>query len=197
MVNEVYEFMTAVRGYHYYKTYWNPVCNQRLYCSHEVGKLFDPFVIKVCKDDGEIVGHLSMEISRIMKFLLDRGFTATAHLTPTYYRRSLLIQCGLKIPCKMAIAIDIRTKRPQEVLDRYKELVHSLYFEPADGEDIVGLFQKKNQDAFPAQAVPRKHKCEPEKRSTKDESGLKDIRIFFTCTIRMTKKVLDVKVIMV
>ena len=107
MVNEIYEFMTAVRGYHYYKTYWNPVCNQRLYCSNEVGKLFDPFVIKVCKNDGEIVGHLSLEISRIMKFLLDRGFTATVHLTSTYYRRYLLIQCGLKIPCKMAIAMDI------------------------------------------------------------------------------------------
>ena len=91
MVNEIYEFMTAVRGYHYYKTYWNPVCNQTLYCSNEVGKLFDPFVIKVCKNDGEIVGHLSLEISRIMKFLLDRGFTATVHLTSAYYRRYLLI----------------------------------------------------------------------------------------------------------
>ena len=74
MANEVYEFMTAVRAYH-----WNPICNQTVYCLHEVGNPFDPFAIKVCKDDGEIVGHLHMEISRITKFLLDRGFTSTVH----------------------------------------------------------------------------------------------------------------------
>ena len=128
-----------------------------------------------------------MEISRITKFLLDRGFTSTVHLTSAYYRRSPLIQSGLEIPCKIAIAMDIWTKRQQEVLYRYKELVCSFYFEPPDGEDIVGSFQKKDQDALPAQVVPRKHKSEPEKRSSKDEYGLKDIR-FFTCTTRKIKK---------
>ena len=195
MANEVYEFMTAVRGYHYYKTYWNLVCNQTLYCSHEVGNPFDPFAIKVCKDDGEIVGYLPMETSRITKFLLDRGCTSTEHLAPEYYRRSSLMQGGLEIPCKMAVTMDIWTKWQHEVLDRYKELVYSLYFEPPDGEDIVGSFQKKDHDALLAQLVPRKRKSEPENRSTNDESGLKDIR-FFTCTTRKTKKVLNVKITM-
>ena len=126
MANEVYEFKTAVRGYHYYKTYWNAVCNQTRYCSHEVGNPSDLFAIKMCKDDGEIVGHLPMEISRITKFLLVRGFTLTVHLTSTYHGRSPLMQGGLEIPCKMATAMDIRTKRQQEVLDCYKELVYSL-----------------------------------------------------------------------
>ena len=120
MANQVYEFMTAVRGYHSYKTYWDPVCNQTLYSSHEVGNPFDPFAIKVCNDDGEIVVHLLIEISRIRKFLLDRGFTSTVHLTSTYYRRSPLMESGLEIPCKIAIAMDIQTKRQQEVLDRYE-----------------------------------------------------------------------------
>ena len=31
-------------------------------------------------------------------------------------------------------------------------------------------------------------KSEPEKRSMKDESGLKDIKSFFTCTARKAKK---------
>ena len=60
-------------------------------------KPFDPFAIKVCKADGEIVGHFPMEISRIMKFLLDWALTSTVHLTSTYYRRSLLMQGGLEI----------------------------------------------------------------------------------------------------
>ena len=50
------------------------------------------------------------------------------------------MQGGLEIPCKMVITMDIRTKRQQEVLDRYKELVNNFYFEPPDGEDIVGSF---------------------------------------------------------
>ena len=57
------------------------------------------------------------------------------------------MQGGLEIPSKMAVAMDIRTKWQQEVLDRYKELVYGLYFEPTDGEDVVGSFQKKDQDA--------------------------------------------------
>ena len=107
MANEVYKFMTAVRGYHYYKTYWNPVCSQILYCSHEVGNPFDLFAIKVCKDDGEIVGQLPMENSRITKLLLDRGFTLTVHLTSAHYRRSPLMQGGLETPCAIALAMDI------------------------------------------------------------------------------------------
>ena len=94
----------------------------------------------------------------------------------------------------MAIAMDIRTKRQQEVLDRYKELVYSLYFEPMDSENIVGSFQTKDQDALPTLVIPRKRKSEPEKWSSKDESVLKEIS-FFICTTRKTKKVLDVKVI--
>ena len=98
------------------------------------------------------------------------------------------MQDGLEIPCKMAIAMDIPTKRQQEVLDCYKELVYSRYFEPTEGEDIVGLFQKKDQDALPGQVVLRKCKSQPENQSTKNESGLKDIRSFFTCTTRKAKK---------
>ena len=45
------------------------------------------------------VGHLSMEISRTTKFLIDRGATVTAELTSDHYRRSPLIQGGIEIPC--------------------------------------------------------------------------------------------------
>ena len=41
---------------------WNPVCNQTLDTSHEAGNPFDLFATKVCKDDGDILGHLTMEI---------------------------------------------------------------------------------------------------------------------------------------
>ena len=81
--NTVYEFKSAVRGYHFYRKDWKPVCNQLLFCSYEVGNPFDPFAIKV------IVGHLPMEISRITKFLLDRGFAASLTLTSMHYRQEV------------------------------------------------------------------------------------------------------------
>ena len=52
------------------------------------------FVIKVC-DDVKIIGHLSIEISRPKKYLLDRGAVFTTELTFTNYRLFPLIQGGL------------------------------------------------------------------------------------------------------
>ena len=54
--------------------FWSSVRNELLYCSHEEGNPFDPFVIKVCQKDGTIVSHLPMELARITKFLLDQRF---------------------------------------------------------------------------------------------------------------------------
>ena len=58
------------------------------------------FVIKVC-DDVKIVGHLSIEISRPKKYLLDRGAVFTIELTFTNNRLFPLIQGGLEIPAKL------------------------------------------------------------------------------------------------
>ena len=190
--NTVYEFKSAVRGYHFYRKDWKPVCNQLLFCSYEVGNLFDPFAIKVCKSDGEIVGHLPMEISRITKFLLDRGFAASLTLTSMHYRRSPLVQGGLEIPCKVRIAMDIRTKRQQDVLDRYKELVREFYYEPSDGEEVVGSFVDYTEyEALPMQLPPKKQKLtdKTEHARSKDKSGATDIRNFFTSTRKKTNSV--------
>ena len=63
----------AVRGYHFYRRYWRPQENEKLICLHEPGNAFDRFAIKTVKENGEIVGHLPKEISRITKYYLDRG----------------------------------------------------------------------------------------------------------------------------
>ena len=188
--NTVYEFKSTVRGYHFYREDWKPVCNQLLFCSYEVGNPFDPFAIKVCKSDAEIVGHLPMEISRITKFLLERGFAASLTLTSMHYRRSPLVQGGLEIPCKVRIAMDIRTKRQQDVLDRYKELVREFYYEPSDGEEVVGSFVEYTEyEALSMQLPPKKRKLtdKTEHARSKDESGATDIRNFFTSTRKKNK----------
>ena len=74
MVSKLYEFDSAVRGYHYYQRYWQPEENEQLCCAHEVDNAFDCFAIKTfVGSTGRTVGHLPMEISPPTKFLLQRG----------------------------------------------------------------------------------------------------------------------------
>ena len=75
------EFTAAIRGYHFYKRYWQPKEAERLECLHEVDNPFDVLAIKTVNSDKVITGHLPCEISRVTKFLLDRGAVAYAELT--------------------------------------------------------------------------------------------------------------------
>jgi len=80
--NKVFEFSCAVRGFHYYRDYFQPEPDQILNCYHERRNPYDRFVIKCCvADKEEAVGHMPMEISRPTKFFIDRGATVTAMLT--------------------------------------------------------------------------------------------------------------------
>ena len=64
-----------------------------LACSHKKNNPHDPFAIKTCQlDSGKIVGHLTMELSRISKFILERGAKIEVMLRETHYRRSPLVQ---------------------------------------------------------------------------------------------------------
>ena len=71
------EFTAAIRGYHFYKRYWQPKEAGRLECLHEVDNLVDVFAIKTVNSDKVITGHLPREISHVIKFLLDRGLLLT------------------------------------------------------------------------------------------------------------------------
>lgn len=84
---ESYKFVAAVRGYHYYRRYWEPKENEKLDCSNEPDNPFDRFAIKTVTENGDIVGHLPKEISRVTKYLLDRGITMSCKLTSDHYRR--------------------------------------------------------------------------------------------------------------
>ena len=77
------------------------------------------FVIKVC-DDVKIVGHLSIEISRPKKYLLDRGAVFTIELTFTNYRLFPLIQGGLEIPAKLPVTMPGLVKN-HLLMEKYKE----------------------------------------------------------------------------
>ena len=85
------EFTAAIGGNNFYQRYWQPKEAKRLDSFHEVDNPFEVFAIKTVYSDKVITGHLPREISRVAKFLLDRGAIAYAKLTSIYYRRSTII----------------------------------------------------------------------------------------------------------
>ena len=91
------------------------------------------------KENGEIVGHLPKEISRITKYYLDRGASMYCRLSSQHYHRSPLVQGGLEIQCE--VVIDLRATMLQSKLTaRYLDLVKDLYIEPTEDSVVGNLF---------------------------------------------------------
>ena len=98
-----------------------------------------PFAIKACQlDSGKIVGHLPMELSRISKFILDRGAKIEVKLRETHYRRSPLVQGGLEVPCDLVIRMP-NTMKSAELLKKYLKLFENCFEEPQEIVILVTL----------------------------------------------------------
>ena len=133
-------FSTAVKGIHVCKINWKPEEGEILECIHDENNAYDAFSIKVCKSNNaqSAVGHLPMEISRITKFILQRGAIVKAMVTGKCYRRSPLIQGGLQVPCLLTVA------KPGSIMNHlliahYENLLGELYQEPKY-EEIMDTF---------------------------------------------------------
>ena len=68
-------FSATLRGFHVYKMGWKPEEGEILECLHEESNSCNVFSIKVCKSNNAqtVVGDLPIEISKITKFILQRG----------------------------------------------------------------------------------------------------------------------------
>ena len=128
MPNLTWSFDAAVRGYHYYRKYWQPYLSQKLDCYHEPENAFDQFAIKMCiAENGN--EKVVREISRPTKFLLARGAVMHAEISSVKYRRSPLIQGGLELSCLVFVSMP-PTLLNEKLIDRYMSLVKSSYVEP-------------------------------------------------------------------
>ena len=173
---KTFEFTSAVRGYHYFRTYWTSEPEQILNCYHERGNPFDRFAIKVCESGkNNAVGHLPKEISRVTKYLLDRGATATATLTSERYRRSPLVQGDIEIPCKVSVTMP-GTVSNLLLLEKYGQLVEELYTEPKN-EEILGSYL--HADVTDHRPVPAKINKKRKKTIPDVSCNQKDIQSFF------------------
>ena len=157
--------------------------NEKLDCLHEPGNAFDRFAIKTVNEKGEIVGHLPNEISKVTKYLLDRGFTMYCKLSSRHYRRSPLVQGGLEIQCEVVL-ISRATMLQSRLTARYMELVTYLYIEPAEDRAIGNLFNfvmtlppVVNTPAVSAQNRKKK-------KAATSTRGNKDIREMFSIAKR-------------
>ena len=184
-------FSAAVRGFHVYKSIWQPKEGESLECSHEEDNPYDMFSIKVFKKDfpDTIIGHLPMEISRITKYIMDRGALVKLKIWGKHYRRSPLVQGGLEIPCRIKITM-LGNIVNHLILEKYETLLKELYIEPKE-EAIIGTFlslryecENANQEDFEIienmeieaeRAIGGKAKIKPPKKEVKS----KDIRDMF------------------
>ena len=178
---EVFEFRCAVRGFHVYLKFWIPEKGQLLNCFHESGNVFDPFTIKVCQRNSEKpVGHLPREISRVTKFIIERGATTDVELTSDHYRRSPLVQGGQEI--KYNVTVKVPNTTPRQVTERYCALIKEFYVEPKE-EGILGssivINDSENMDEdfsiHQSSIRPRKQPSKLNESTTKS----KGIRTFF------------------
>ena len=180
------EFTSFVQGYHYYKTFWKPEPNQILNCYYENDNTFDRFAIKVQECGKEIpVGHLLKEISRVTKYLLDRGATASATLTREHYRRSRLKQGGLKIPSKVSVTMP-GTVSNLLVLEKYWQLVEELYTEPKNEEILGSILHGIVTDQRPP---PAKKNTKIKKAVPSNVPEQKNISFFGNTATRQVKSV--------
>ena len=105
--NKTFGYTAAVRGYHYFKTIWQPKENELLVCQFENGNSYDMFAIKTCDQRGTMVGHLPREVSGLTKFIIDRGATVSVMLTGTHNRNHLSsrvvwrFHAKYQFPCKL------------------------------------------------------------------------------------------------
>ena len=49
MAEKIFEFSSAVRGFYYYRKYWQPQLDDELYCQHELENPFDFFALTICQ----------------------------------------------------------------------------------------------------------------------------------------------------
>ena len=138
-------FTCAVRGFHYYRDIWDPSSYESFKRYQERNNSFDHFSSKVVQfASDKVVGHLSMEISRAAKFLLDFGAEVSVTITGTHYRRSPLVQGGLEIPCNLTASLPGYSARNHVLLQKSVEILRDLYVEPTN-EEIIGSFLIPNE----------------------------------------------------
>lgn len=140
-------FLCGLRGYHEYRTVWNPVIDEVLSTRHERNNIHDRYAIAAIKllpgtIAPSIIGHLPKEISRLTYFIINRGATVRCRVISEHHRHSPLIQGGLEIPVEVVVEMPVEDSNAQ-TMQKYESLVQKAYKEPASN---TGMFEDATED---------------------------------------------------
>ena len=93
-------FSCAIRGHHIYKTRWTPTTNEQLFCEkddREEAAEYDSHAVGVFKTDETLVGHIPIELSRLIDYFLKSSTENNVSAMVTGKRKREL---GLVVPAK-------------------------------------------------------------------------------------------------
>ena len=96
--HETFQLSSVVRGHHVYKSIWTPNIGQVLENAAEVSNTEDSHAVAVLYQ-GNTVGHMPREISKISWFFLMHGGDISCEIVGRR-RRSPIPGKGLEVPCK-------------------------------------------------------------------------------------------------
>ena len=121
-------------------------------------------------------------ITFILYFLLDRGVKVNITINGIHYRRSPLVQGGIKVPCNLSDSLPGYSSSNHVLLQQYLEIVSDLYLEPTN-EEIIGSFLIPNEGSSCANRRNSEHPGPSKKgrlanAQPKSRQGL-DIRTLF------------------
>ena len=125
----VHSYTAAVRGIHYYKHFWKLIENEELPYLHEKFNFYDSFALKTVRKNGDWL--FATRAFAGNNFFLDKGVSMHVKLSSCHYRRSPLVQGGMRIRCTVFFSMTSTLKNAQ-LAERYLQLVKERYLEPAN-----------------------------------------------------------------
>ena len=91
------DFTCGIRGHHVYKTNWTPELNEKLDCkkdNQEEALGQDKHSIRVYRKDGTLVGHVPIELSRLIDYFVkskEGNFVAAVVAGPRKWEVGLVV----------------------------------------------------------------------------------------------------------
>ena len=102
------QFTCAIRGHHVYKASWTPVLNEKIECqkdNREEALSHDKHSVGVFKRDKTLVGHVPIEISRIIDYFMQNNEKTFVPATVVGPRKR---EIGLVVPAKFSAYAAVR-----------------------------------------------------------------------------------------
>ena len=121
------DFTCAIRGHHVYKTTWTPVLNEKLDCkkdNREEAPSHDKHSIGVYRKDGTLVGHMPIELSRLMDYFMKNKEENFVSATVAGPRKR---EVGLVVPANFSACTDdlrVATVLSAEILKIKNKYTH-------------------------------------------------------------------------